>query len=111
MIGLLTGICTFCITFFNTPEKEILNQFFSQKDLHEYDNTKWEEPAVGFNLCIFVITKFMLEVIAISSPIPAGVFTPTFVLGAGFGRLFGFILKRIVGPSINEATYAIIGAA
>ena len=53
----------------------------------------------------------MLEVLAISSPIPAGIFTPTFVLGAGFGRLYGYVLRCIIGPSINEAAYAIIGAA
>lgn len=53
----------------------------------------------------------MLEVTAISCPIPAGVFFPSFMLGAGFGRLYGYCLKLIFGNAINEATYAIIGAA
>jgi H+/Cl- antiporter ClcA len=34
------------------------------------------------------------------------------VLGAGFGRLYGHILAKIFGGDIiNEASYAIIGAA
>jgi chloride channel 2 len=111
LIGLLTGIWTFCITFLKTPERQLLNQFFSQKSLDSFESTQWGQPSVGFNLLIFVIIKFILEVIAISWPIPAGVFTPTFVLGAGFGRLYGYVLRQLVGPSINEAAYAIIGAA
>jgi H+/Cl- antiporter ClcA len=111
LIGILTGVCTFCITFLNTPEKQLLNQFFSTKSLDTHENTYWDSPSIGFNLLVFVVIKFILEVIAISCPIPAGVFTPTFVLGAGFGRLFGYVLKLIMGPTINEATYSIIGAA
>lgn len=66
LIGILTGVCTFCITFFNTPEKEILNQFFSPKPLDSHESTYWNAPAIGFNLLVFVIIKFILEVIAIS---------------------------------------------
>lgn len=79
--------------------------------MEDNQDTEWTQPAIGFNLVVFVVTKFMLEVLAISSPIPAGVFTPTFILGAGFGRLYGYILRLIIGNSINEAAYAIIGAA
>jgi len=110
-IGLLTGISTFCITFLRTPESQLMSQFFSAEPLDSHQNTMWSEPAVGFNLLVFVVVKFILEVVAISCPIPAGVFTPTFVLGAAFGRLFGYVLKLFIGPTINEATYAIIGAA
>lgn len=33
--------------------------------------------------------------LATCSPIPAGVLTPSFILGAVFGRLYGFCLKNI----------------
>ena len=88
-----------------------MDQFFSEKELDSHSNTLWGEPAIGFNLMVFVIIKFILEVIAISSPIPTGVFTPTFVLGAAFGRLYAYTLKQIFGNVINEAAYSIIGAA
>jgi H+/Cl- antiporter ClcA len=110
-IGILTGVSTFCITYLNTPERQLLNQLFSIKSLDTHENSYWDSPSIGFNLFAFVIIKFILQAIAISCPIPAGIFTPTFILGAGFGRLFGYILKLIIGPTINEATYSIIGAA
>lgn len=95
-----------------TPDKELLKQFFSQKPLNEHVKTEWSEPNILFNLIVFVVIKFMLEAITISSPIPAGVFYPTFILGAGFGRLYGHILKLIFfNTDINEAAYSIIGAA
>lgn len=94
-----------------TPERTILNQFFSPQPLDQHISTNWSQPAIGFNLIVFVIVKFILEVIAISCPVPAGVFAPTFILGAGFGRMYGYFLRQLIGPTINEATYSIIGAA
>lgn len=110
-IGLITGICTFSITLFHTTDRDLMNQLFAASPLEDNHKTGWDQPSVGFNLLVFVVTKFILEVIAISCPIPAGVFAPTFLLGAGFGRLYGYVLKMIIGPSINEAAYAVIGAA
>lgn len=56
-----------------------------------------------------------------SCPIPAGVFTPVFTLGAVFGRLYGYTIIRVFGISTlrmslsliisDESIYAIIGAA
>jgi H+/Cl- antiporter ClcA len=36
-----------------------------------------------------------LIILAISAPIPAGVFAPSFCLGAVFGRLYGHMVKEI----------------
>ena len=60
---------------------------------------------------MFVVIKFILEAIAISSPIWAGVFYPTFILGAAFGRLYGSLLYLIFGDLVVPASYSIIGAA
>ena len=56
--------------------------------------------------------KFILTCLAISCPIPAGLFTPTFTLGAVFGRLYGYFFNWLF-PSlqIQEGIYAVIGAA
>jgi chloride channel 2 len=111
-VGLVTAAATFCITFMQTPDRVILKQFFEQAPLSNHtDTTNWGEPNETFNLMVFVIVKFILMVITISSPICSGVFYPTFLLGAGFGRLYGHILKLIIGEQIREASYAIIGAA
>ena len=55
----------------------------------------WSHPATGFNLLIYVILKFILTMLAVSSPIPAGLLSPAFILGAVFGRLYGYILRSI----------------
>ena len=60
--------------------------------------------------------KFILIVLSISCPIPAGVFAPMFCLGSVFGRAYGHILREIgvyLGVRLieYEGIYAIIGAA
>jgi hypothetical protein len=113
-VALITACCTYCITFLQKPEKLLLKQLFSKRHLEDRtdpDDPAWDSPNVTFNLVVFVVIKFMLEAIAISSPITAGVFYPTFILGAAFGRLYGHVLRLIIGDQINEASYAIIGAA
>jgi H+/Cl- antiporter ClcA len=69
-----------------------------------------------------------LIILAISTTIPAGVFSPCFTLGAVFGRCYGYLLKNIgvllgielikrnlrylnINFIIDEGIYAIIGAA
>lgn len=37
--------------------------------------------------------------------------TPSLLLGAVFGRLYGYILKLMLGNYIHETTYALIGAS
>ena len=39
--------------------------------------------------------KFILIMIAVSSPIPGGLLTPAFILGAVFGRLYGYVLRNL----------------
>jgi len=60
------------------------------------ENTKWNEPSVMFNLLIFCLMKFILIILALSCPIPAGVFGPQFVFGAVFGRFFGLMIKSFL---------------
>lgn len=50
---------------------------------------------IGFTLLIFCIVKFILIILAVSSPIPGGIIIPTFTLGAVFGRLIGYTLRNI----------------
>ena len=65
--------------------------------------------------------------ISVCSPIPGGLLTPAFILGAVFGRLYGYILRSIgiaIGinlvkckswfyniNTLDEGIYAIVGAA
>jgi H+/Cl- antiporter ClcA len=64
---------------------------FSNENIIVHDH--WNDPSVSLNLFIYSVLKFFLTVLAISCPIPNGVFTPSFVLGAAFGRLYGYVLS------------------
>ena len=110
-MGLIVALTSFPNDFLRLPERQILQEMFSQDSLESKEKAYWNEPSILFNLALFTVLKFTLTALSISLPIPAGVFTPTFVLGAVFGRLYGYILKQIFGEVINETAYSIIGAA
>ncbi|CAI2387407.1 unnamed protein product [Moneuplotes crassus] len=92
------------------PEKTILQEMFSQTPLNEQDRSHWDRPSILINLACFFFLKFILIILAVSLPIPSGVFTPSLLLGAVFGRFFGYILRLIFGEIIHETTYALVGA-
>jgi len=57
-----------------------------------------------------VVAKFLMTVVSVSCPIPCGVFTPVFVMGAALGRLVGFVVNSTTGID-HMGVYAIVGAA
>lgn len=93
------------------------------------DGSTWTRPLLIFNLIVYVILKFIFNILSLSCPIPGGAFAPVFVLGAGIGRLFGAILSHIgykfgihlinctlsillsLIYIIEEGLYSLIGAA
>ncbi|EGD83275.1 hypothetical protein PTSG_11447, partial [Salpingoeca rosetta] len=64
-----------------------INHLFTTERLQCIE--EWRGGSLILNLVIFVIVKFIVTILAITMPIPAGVFVPVFVIGAGFGRLIG----------------------
>ncbi|VDM77892.1 unnamed protein product [Strongylus vulgaris] len=63
--------------------------------------------------------QFLLVAVCISINVPAGVFVPSFVIGAAGGRLVGEIMVFLFpegmrgpgGPPIYPGLYAVVGAA
>ncbi len=61
--------------------------------------------------------QFLLVAICISISVPAGVFVPSFVIGAAIGRLVGETVsamfpdgfRGVDGPQIYPGLYAIVG--
>jgi len=49
----------------------------------------------GF-LLMYIIQKFLFTAATLSMPIPGGIFTPTFALGAVIGQLYVSILIKIL---------------
>uniref|UniRef100_A0A3B3TGN3 Chloride channel protein n=1 Tax=Paramormyrops kingsleyae TaxID=1676925 RepID=A0A3B3TGN3_9TELE len=80
---------------FNTPERSVRSLFHS--------------PAGSYNpvtLGIFTITYFFLACWTYGLTVSAGVFIPSLLIGAAWGRLFGILLTLA-----DPGKYALIGAA
>ena len=65
----------------------------AEMETYEYDHIKhWRDPyteSIFVSLTIYIITNFFLTILASTLPVPSGVLTPTFKIGAAFGRLVG----------------------
>ena len=95
-VSLFISVIGFPIYYMHFNEKKIQDMFFGLEDLEDQkDGEMWSDPLMVFNLVVYVILKFIFIVLSISCPIPNGIFAPVFSFGAGVGRLYGHILRRI----------------
>ncbi|XP_031421773.1 H(+)/Cl(-) exchange transporter 7 isoform X2 [Clupea harengus] len=89
--------------FFNTPERSVRSLFHN--------------PPGSYNpltLGLFTLTYFFLACWTYGLTVSAGVFIPSLLIGAAWGRLFGILLSYFTsGSSIwaDPGKYALIGAA
>jgi chloride channel 2 len=72
-------------------QKTEISHLFSSAPLS--NRREWAHGNIFFNLIVFIFFKFLLVPLAVSLPIPAGVFVPVFVLGAAVGRLGGELMS------------------
>uniref|UniRef100_A0A8D1C6J6 Chloride channel protein n=2 Tax=Sus scrofa TaxID=9823 RepID=A0A8D1C6J6_PIG len=88
--------------FFNTPEKSVVSLF--------------HDPPGSYNpmtLGLFTLVYFFLACWTYGLTVSAGVFIPSLLIGAAWGRLFGISLSYITGAAIwaDPGKYALMGAA
>ncbi|KAK1162986.1 H(+)/Cl(-) exchange transporter 7 isoform X2 [Acipenser oxyrinchus oxyrinchus] len=88
--------------FFNTPEKSVRSLF--------------HDPPGSYNpqtLGLFTLSYFLLAFWTYGLTVSAGVFIPSLLIGAAWGRLFGIFLASMTNGSIwaDPGKYALIGAA
>ena len=88
---------------FNTPEAAIRNLFSSQ--------TSGEYSASS--LVAFFVLFYVLSLLTYGVALPSGLFVPSALCGAAYGRLVGAALVAHVpsAQGIQEGTYALLGAA
>lgn len=63
---------------------------------------------------MFLSLQFIFTAIAVSLPIPSGVFFPVFVIGAAIGRLVGETMATMFphglnGSIVSPGGYAVVG--
>ena len=59
------------------------------------DINKW--PLYDFYNILFFVMKFSFTALTLSCPIPGGIFTPTFCMGAVLGQIYVSVLLNILG--------------
>ncbi|EKX41938.1 hypothetical protein GUITHDRAFT_88279 [Guillardia theta CCMP2712] len=93
---------------------ELATLFFGSKEqsIVRMVTQAWpHEPFSNTSLFITSILNLFLMLITYGSPLPAGYFMPSWLVGASIGRLFGQLVKAYVGSSVYSGAYALAGAA
>ncbi|CAN9505211.1 unnamed protein product [Ophioblennius macclurei] len=89
--------------FFNTPERSVRSLFHNQPGTYN-----------PLTLGLFTLTYFLLACWTYGLSVSAGVFIPSLLIGAAWGRLCGILLASLTSSSsiwADPGKYALIGAA
>jgi len=74
--------------------QEILNRQFDFSVTVMDDQNQW--VLYDGYLMMYIIQKFLFTALTLSCPIPGGIFTPTFAIGAVLGQLYVSVLIKIL---------------
>lgn len=106
-IAMFSALVTFPIYPLRLGPTSVLNDLFSTSPLKN-----WQEPNVYFVLSAVVVLEFVMCGLSVGLPVPCGLYTPMFILGAALGRLVGEVLGVMhILPGLVPAGYAVVGAA
>lgn len=98
---------------------QVASLYFTSSDIamqqlyhfREYDGTTYTTFDTGA-LLLFFVPYFFMAAITGGSMCPAGLFVPTLLAGAAYGRIIGHILNcAMPGYVTDSGSYALIGAA
>ena len=81
--------------------------------LLEHVDTLSHRVPLLLNLALYTTCKMAFTIIAVTTPIACGVFSPLFLFGAAFGRLYGELLDWATPEDrhITAGASAVVGAA
>ena len=95
-------------SLFMTSGDTAMRQLFH---FREYDGTTYPTFDTGC-LILFLLPYFLVAAVTSGVMAPAGLFVPTLLSGAAFGRIIGHLLNTAFpGYVADSGTYALIGAA
>ena len=87
-----------------------IRQLYHFRETGETDSSTFSSAA----LFLFFVPYITLAAVVFGTAVPAGLFVPTLLAGAAFGRLFGHLLHKLdhtSGTFADSGTYALIGSA
>lgn len=93
-----------------TDADTAIKQLFHFREDGEDDSTTFSSAA----LFLFFLSYIALATITYGIAVPSGLFVPSLLSGAAFGRLCGHLLHKLDGTSgtfADSGTYALMGAA
>ncbi len=95
-------------SLFFTPADTAMQQLYHYKEVDGTTYTTFETGA----LLMFFIPYYLMAAITSGTLCPAGLFVPTLLAGACYGRIVGHILNCAIPSFVTDAgSYALIGAA
>lgn len=100
--GEIKMVNDYALLFFQPSEDTIKMLFHSMEDF-----------TIG-SLAVFSVFYFFLACWTYGIAVPSGLFVPSLLLGAAFGRLYGQLLHLIVGSNLSlsqAGVYSLIGSA
>jgi chloride channel 7 len=91
-----------------SPAETVIKQLFH---FREYKGSDYATFGHG-PLILFFFPYFILSAATSGLPVPSGVFVPSLLAGAAFGRFWGHSLNQAFpGSFADSGTYALVGAA
>lgn len=104
-------ICLYLVASLYFCEADVaIRQLFHFRETGETDTSTFSSAA----LFLFFIPYITLASLVYGIAVPSGLFVPSLLSGAAFGRLFGHLLHKLdhtSGTFADSGTYALMGAA
>uniref|UniRef100_A0A0N4ZZZ1 Chloride channel protein n=1 Tax=Parastrongyloides trichosuri TaxID=131310 RepID=A0A0N4ZZZ1_PARTI len=115
--------CTMTVSYNGTDRGcnlDIINRWIGHETFTpSSDSTYDTTPSIIQTLLSYLIVNYLIVAICITTALPAGIFVPSFVIGACGGRIIGELMALLFpegirgpdAPQIYPGLYAVVGAA
>ena len=117
-VAAISALLTYGTPFLRLPDHLAIDTMFASpiaaRDpaTDEVAPAQWGDMPPAYASALFLAVRSITTVAALSLPIPCGLFTPVFALGAALGRLFGELAATVApNAGVDPAMFAVAGAA
>lgn len=117
VVTLITGLTSFSSPFTRQSVAELLYQLASPCDPENPDLSKLcptsisEIPGVAKALSFVLVLKIFLTCITFGIKVPAGIYVPSMIIGALFGRVMGLGTQLLYHRMLNEKESGVLSLA